>query len=203
MARRSDHTRDQLKEMILEASWKIVGDEGFFGLSARRVATDIGYAPGTIYNIFESMDDLYLQVNSRALDRLYDVLNGSACRDPKKTPAQNMKKMAELYMTFAREYRPYWLMLFSNRLPEGRRQESWYREKIDKLFDPLEKLLQPLFPVKQDQKRKMAARVLWSSVHGLCFLQETGQIHLVGGKGPADMVHYLIDTFIAGIKGGK
>ena len=200
MARRSDHTRDQLKEMILETSWGIVGKEGFEGLSARRVANDIGYAPGTIYNVFESMDDLYLQVNGRTLDMLYDVLNGAACNDLKKTPVQNMKKMAEVYMTFAHEYRPYWLMLFSHRMPEDRKLEDWYQKKIDKLFDPLEKLLKPLFPAKQDQKRKMAARVLWSSVHGLCFLQETGKIHLVGGKAPVDMASYLIDTFIAGIE---
>ena len=202
MARRSDHTRDQLKEMILETSWEVVGKEGFEGLSARRVANDIGYAPGTIYNVFESMDDLYLQVNGRTLDMLYDVLNGPACNDPKKTPIQNMNKMAELYMAFTHEYRPYWLMLFSHRMPESRKLEDWYQEKIDKLFDPLENLLQPLFPEKQNEKRKMAARVLWSSVHGLCFLQETGKIHLVGGKAPTDMAHYLINTFVAGIERG-
>lgn len=202
MARRSDHTRDQLKEMILETSWGVIGKEGLEGLSARRVAGDIGYAPGTIYNIFESMDDLYLQINGRTLDILYDVLSGSACNDPKKTPAQNMKKMAALYMAFAQEYRPYWLMLFSYRMPEGRTPGGWYQEKVDKLFDPLENLLQPFFPAKQDQKRKMAARVLWSSVHGLCFLQETDKIHLVGGMAPADMASYLIDTFIAGIEKG-
>lgn len=200
MARRSDHTRDQLKEMILETSWDIVGKDGFAGLSARRIANDIGYAPGTIYNVFSSMDDLCLEVNGRTLDMLYDVLNGPACNDPKKPPIQNMKKMAALYMRFAHEYKPYWLMLFSHRMPEGQELQNWYQEKIDKLFDPLENLLQPLFPAKQDQKRKMAARVLWSSVHGLCFLQETGKIHLVGAKAPTDMAFYLIDTFVAGIK---
>lgn len=203
MARRSDHSRQELKEMILEAAWRIVGQEGFEGLSARRVAAEIGYAPGTIYNIFDSMDDLYLQLNARTLDQLQGVLTSQACNDHKKTPVQNMKKMASLYMAFAHEFRPYWLMLFSHRLPEGRQLEEWYQDKIDQLFDPLENLLQPLFSTKQDQKRKMAARVLWSSVHGLCFLQESGKIHLVGGKTSSDMASYLIDAFVAGIKKDK
>lgn len=200
MARRSDHTRDQLEDMILKTSWEIVGKNGFEGLSARRVASDIGYAPGTIYNVFESMDSLCLRINGQTLDRLYDVLNEPACNDPRKTPVGNMKKMAELYMAFAHEYRPYWLMLFSHRMLEGRKLEDWYQEKIDKLFDPLENLLRPLFSTRQERKRKMTARVLWSSVHGLCFLQETGKIHLVDGKAPVDMASYLIDTFIAGIE---
>lgn len=203
MARRSDHTRDQLKAVILDAAWKIVGEDGFEALTARRIALAVGYAPGTIYNIFASMDDLYLQINARTLDMLYDALSGPVCNDPGKTPVRNMKKMAEIYMVFAREYRPYWLMLFSHRMPEGRRLEDWYQEKIDRLFDPLGGLLKPLFPESQGRKRRMATRVLWSSVHGLCFLQETGKVHLVGGKMPTDMAHYLIDTFVAGIGKGR
>ena len=200
MARRSDHTREQLKDLILETSWKITGREGFGGLTARRVAGEIGYAPGTIYNVFESMDDLYMQVNARTLDDLYGALGSYACNDPKKSPVENMKAMAALYMQFARDRRPYWLMLFSHRLADGRQVPAWLQEKIDRLFVPLENLLRPLFGAGQDKKRKIAARVLWSSVHGLCLLQETGKIGLVGGdEVAAEMTDYLIDTFVAGI----
>ncbi len=201
MARRKDHTRDELKNLALDSAWRIVGKEGFEALTARRVASDIGYAPGTIYNLFESMDDLYLAINSRTLDLLYEVLASPACNDPSKSPVRNMKSMAALYMAFARDYRPYWLMLFSHRLPEGRKSEAWYQMKIDRLFTPLETFLHPLYPARQKKKREMAARALWSSVHGLCFLQETGKIPLVGGRAPAgELADYLIDTFIAGIK---
>lgn len=203
MARRSDHTRDQLKTIILDAAWKIVGQDGFENLTARSIASNIGYTPGTIYNVFASMDDLYLHVNARTLDMLYDALSDAACNDPKKTPVRNMKKMAEIYMDFARKYRPYWLMLFSRHMPEDRKHEDWYREKIDCLFTPLENLLKPLFPANQGRKRKMATRVLWSSVHGLCFLQETGKIHIVGNKASTDMADYLIDTFISGVEKGQ
>ncbi len=203
MARRNDHTREELKELILLSAWQIVGADGFEGLTARRLATEIGYAPGTIYNLFKSMDDLYLAVNSLTLERLLVVLASTACNDPKKSPLENMKKMAALYMKFAREYRPYWLMLFSHRLPEGRKVQGWYQQKIDQLFGPLEELMRPLFKTGQEKKRKTAARVLWASVHGLCFLQETGKIHVVTGKlstGSPEMSGYLIDTFIAGLK---
>lgn len=202
MARRSDHTREELKQLILDKAWKIAGKKGFEGLTARAIAAEAGYAPGTIYNLFKSMDDLILQINARTLDLLYETLSNPACNDPKKSPSGNMKAMAASYMAFARDYRPYWLMLFHFRLPEGRKVQKWYQGKIDALFEPLEKLLTPLFTERQKNKRKMAARVLWSSVHGLCFLQETGKVSIVSGDdGQAgDMAAYLIDTFLAGLK---
>lgn len=203
MARRSDHTREELKGLVLDKAWKIIEKKGFEGLTARAIAAEVGYAPGTIYNLFSSMDDLYLQINARTLDMLYDTLSASACNNPKKSPQANMKIMARAYMDFARDYRPYWLMLFNFRLPEGRKVQKWYQDKIDRLFEPLETLLQPLFTARQEKRLKIAARVLWSSVHGLCFLQETGKVSIVSqngqkGANPAD---FLIETFLAGLKG--
>ncbi len=202
MARRSDHSREELERLILNRSWEILGKEGVRALTARRIATEIGYTPGTIYNFFESMDDLYLCLNERTLDALYDVISSPKCNDPAKSSLQNMKKMAERYMSFAQEFRPYWEMLFSLHLSDERKYKEGYQEKIDLLFLPLENLLAEFFSAHQRKKRKLAARVLWSSVHGLCFLQETGKIPLVDGKEQThEMVCYLIDTFVAGIKG--
>lgn len=201
MARRSDHTREELKALIIEESWDIIQKQGFEGLTARRIAKNIGYAPGTIYNLFRSMDDLYLQLNAKTLDQLFVALNDTACHNHKKSPVHNMKAMAGRYMTFAKEYRPYWLMLFNLKVTENRGDAYWYHEKVDQLFTPLEGLLEPYFTPRQTKKRKIAARVLWASVHGLCFLQETGKISIISDQNTApDMAGYLIDTFVAGIK---
>lgn len=200
MARRNDHSRDELKDIILNTAWEIVGTDGVEGLSARRIAKDIKYAPGTIYNLFESMDDLILHINARTLDLLYEVLNAKECHDNTKTPATNMKVMAHRYMAFAQEYRPYWLMLFRHPLPESRKNMKWYKDKIDQLFTPLERLLSPSFSDTDNRKLCVAARVLWASIHGLCFLQETGKIPVISknNKTP-DMAGFLIDTFVRGI----
>ena len=204
MGRRSDHTREELKELIVKASQKIIEKQGVEGLTARRIAADIGYAPGTIYNSFASMDDLYLHINERTLDLLYDTLSSKACNDPKKNPIDNMKAMAALYMDFAQEYRPYWLMLFSHKLPEERGSVAWYQEKIDRLFEPLAELLGPFFNDKQSRQKAMAVRVLWASVHGLCLLHETASPLLVSStkKNTAELADYLIDSFVSGIKNG-
>ena len=203
MARRSDHSREELEALILETSWDIIGKEGFEALSARRIAKEIGYAPGTIYNLFESMDHLYLSVSGRVLDKLYTELTRPECNDENKTPIQNMKKMASIYMEFAQEYRPYWLMLFRVQMPEFRKSEEWYQVKVERLFTPLEQLLDPYFKYKSDIEQKTAVRVLWSSIHGLCFLQETGKITVLEENLRAEpLSDYLIETFLAGVKNG-
>ncbi len=204
MARRSDHTRDELKKLILDESWKIVAEEGFEALTARRIAKNIGYAPGTIYNLFSAMNALYLTINGQTLDLLYNALNHPVCNDLNKTPIENMKAMAEQYLKFVREYRPYWLMLFNPELADNRMENEWYQAKIERLFLPLERQLESYFPPAREKKKKMAARVLWASVHGLSFLQETRRLSIVSEKEKApDMAGFLIDTFITGISEAK
>jgi len=201
MARRSDHTRDELRELILKTSSEIIKQEGYAGLTARKLAKEIGYTPGTIYNLFDSMPHLYLVINGQTLDLLYETLSSPACQDDSKTPAQNMKQMAGLYKDFAQEHHEHWLLLYNYRFPQDMELPSWYIEKIARLFEPLEALLRPFYSDRDSHKRQMAARILWSSVHGIFALEETGKISLVTDQNSlSDMTGYLIDNFIAGIE---
>jgi AcrR family transcriptional regulator len=77
MGRRNDHSKEELERLILDNAYKIIGDEGLEALTARRLAKDIGYAPGTIYNLFHSMDDLILILQGKTLDHLYTLLSSS------------------------------------------------------------------------------------------------------------------------------
>lgn len=200
MARRSEHSRPELEDLMMKQARRIVGEEGFEGLTARKLAESVGYAPGTIYNIFHSMDDLYLRINAETLDTLYDVLNSPLCNDPHNTPLENMKLMASRYKEFCNQYRPYWLMLFTHRLSGGKAAPVWFTDKIERLFEPLERLLHDFYRPGEEQKRKMAARVLWSSVHGLCFLEQTGKFQLVSDDTTINiMMDYLIENFVTGI----
>ena len=80
MARRSEHSREQLTEMILNAAQQIVINDGFAGLSARKIATDIGYTVGTLYIVFDNLDDIILHINARTLDEMRQRLTGRSCK---------------------------------------------------------------------------------------------------------------------------
>ena len=74
LARCYDHSREQLREMALAAAREIVALDGLCGLTTRKVAARIGYTVGTIYNLFDDLDHLIVQMNGQTLDELYRVL---------------------------------------------------------------------------------------------------------------------------------
>ena len=47
---------------------------GLSGFSTRQIAKKIGYTLGTLYNIFESYDDIILHINAATLDEPRSVI---------------------------------------------------------------------------------------------------------------------------------
>ncbi len=74
MARRSDHTREELTELAIDAATALIEAEGFANFSARQVAAKIGYTVGTLYNVFGSYDRLLFHVHERPLDHWYEFM---------------------------------------------------------------------------------------------------------------------------------
>ena len=66
MGRRSDHTREELRELILEEGHRQLSEVGFARFSAREVAKGVGYSIGTIYNVFGSYNALMLALLSKS-----------------------------------------------------------------------------------------------------------------------------------------
>ena len=77
MARRSDHTREELKELAIAAGQKVISDEGFCKFSARKVAKEMGYTVGTLYNIFGDYNDIVLHINFATLDDMRELHIGA------------------------------------------------------------------------------------------------------------------------------
>lgn len=200
MARRSDHSREHLKDMALNAAIRIVETEGFEKLTARRLAGEIGYTPGTLYNIFGSMDGLYYAINALTLETL---LNTLAKAGLKTADAQeSLMEMAGAYIGFAHKNTHLWLMLFNAPLTGS--PPDWYAEKIESVFIPLEKALLSLYDENTPkQEITLAARTLWAAVHGICYLEITQKGPLTSTrKKTLEMASYLIRHLINGISRG-
>ena len=100
MGRRSTHTPQQLRELILDAAQDIIQAQGLAGLSAREVARRIEYSPGTIYNMFENLDDVVLHVEARVLDAL-DKRLSTVLADG--IPTDRVGRLAQTYLAFTHE----------------------------------------------------------------------------------------------------
>jgi len=190
MARRSDHSREELQQMAISAAIVILNEQGFSGLSARKVAKSIGYTVGTLYLVFKNLDELLLHVNAATLDDLHQEITAAAC--VKIRPAQILKAMALAYMHYAQQHSARWSLLFSHQLPEGQSIPSWFDDKIVLLFDSVKQPLQSIQPQLNERALLQATRELWSGVHGACALGLNDKLNL-GGAFELDV---LIESFV-------
>ena len=116
MGRRSTHTPQQLRELILDAAQDIIQVQGLAGLSAREIARRIDYSPGTIYNMFENLDDVVLHVEARVLDAL-DKRLSALLQDG--NAAGRVGRLAQAYLAFTHEKPRLWNLLFEHHMPQG------------------------------------------------------------------------------------
>lgn len=197
MGRRSSHTAEELRELIVEASTALITEGGLCSLSAREVARRIGYSPGTLYNVFENLDDLVLTIEGRLIDGLAAELD----RVPQiGSPQEQALALGRAYMKYTSEKPKLWNLLFEHHLPPGRDVPVWYHQKIDGLMQRVEFAIAPLMPDSKPEVVKRTAQVLWAGVHGITSLATADKLSIAKTEGAGPLVDNLIMAYLAGFK---
>jgi AcrR family transcriptional regulator len=196
MARRSDHSREEIREMALSAAEQIVVEQGFKGLSARKIAAAIGYTVGTLYLVFQNLDDLILHINARTLDRLHARMTES--RANSGDARDYLLRLGQVYIRFANDDPHRWAMVFEHRFSEDRAVPAWYQEKITRMFALVEDGLEPLAKQRPQQEIVQAARALWGGVHGICILALTDNLGAAGIDSVQELAQSLISNYLEG-----
>jgi len=198
MARRSDHSREEIRAMALAAAQQIVTEQGFAALNARKIASAIGYTVGTLYLVFKNLDDLFLQLNARTLDDLHAALADTASAHA--DCEQRLKALAHAYVDFACEHTQRWELIFQHRLPPGETLPQWYQVKISAVFGLVEAALAELAPERSSAQVAEAARALWGGVHGICILALTNKLGVGGATSPRASVESLVTHYLYGFR---
>jgi AcrR family transcriptional regulator len=199
MGRRSTHTPQQLRVLILDAAQEIIEAQGLAGLSAREIARRIGYSPGTIYNIFTNLDDVVLNVEARVLDAL-DARLGELQQGEDAGGAEGrLIRIAHAYLAFTRERPRLWNLLFEHHLPAGAELPAWYQQKLERLMGQVERALAPHFPPGREADLRRAARVLWAGVHGITSLSTADKLSVVTTDTAGRLIDDLVGTYLAGL----
>ena len=194
MARRSEHTQEQIREMVLNAAETIVIEEGFHALTVRKVAMEIGYTVGSIYMVFANMDDLIMHIKAKTLDELADQLRQAKGHSVE----QHIQALADCYLAFAHQHFNRWRMIFDAQ--HDAPVPDWYQQKIQEVFLIVEALFQRLNPEQTEQQTRLAATALWSGVHGVCVLSLNGSLGRVGSENAQVTVSMLVHSFIQGLQ---
>lgn len=193
MARRSDHTREELQELILSAGEALLDEGGLAAFGARKIAARIGYTVGTLYHVFGSYDNLLLHINARTLDHWYGEMQAAVAAGEHPVHA-----LAEAYIRYSRERYYRWITLFEHHMAEDAPVPEWFSPKMSRFFTLLEEALEPIIPENEDE-RKQAARILWTSIHGIAILSATQKLDLVTQASAEALAHEAVDAYLAGI----
>ncbi len=196
MGRRNEHTREELREIALQAAEHLVAEHGLAGLSTRKVVSCIGYTVGSLYMVFRNLDDLIAQMNERTLEVLQArLLAAIADRPP---PATAIQALAQAYITFALAETPRWLAIYQHRMPEGQPLPESFTAKVVGMFELVQQQLALLCPRRSPEDIALAARALWSGVHGICILGFDQKLEMAGGRPIQDVTGSLLDHYLAG-----
>jgi AcrR family transcriptional regulator len=162
-----------LREQLIDAAECTIAEKGLTALKARDLAREVGCAVGTIYNVFEHLDELVLCVGLRTLAMLEAVLGAApplGGRHSSETAADDLVRLALAYLEFAAKHTVRWRALFEHRMSEARPLPEWFVEQQHRLFAQLERPLEALLPELDRDLRRTLARTVFSAVHGIVAL---------------------------------
>ena len=197
MARRSDHTRPQLKEMAITAAIQIIACDGLRELSIRRIATKIGYTSGTLYQLFENLDALIVEVHIATLNDMFSALKTVEIGNDSEA---SLLALASGFAATAGENGNRWNALFSHSLPDEEDLPERYTTAVNRLIGLCALALGPIFDGVADgeQKARHEAHVLWASFYGIISLDSAKKLPAFE---PVDeLTKSLVLSYVAGLR---
>jgi len=184
--------------MALGVAENFLREKAVAQISARQIAAEMGYTVGTLYTLFENQSDLFLHVNSRAMDVIHQVCSQSV--KPGRDATKNIAAIGVAYLEYATTHPFLWESVFTHKMADGKAVPDWYQKKIDNMFQLVEEQL-ALLPTSGTRKdRALAARVLWGGVHGITVLSLGGKLFAEqhGQNADKKMVTSLVENYLLG-----
>ena len=174
-------------ELVIQGTLDLIEEKQTVRITARDIAKQVGYTPGTLYTHFKNLDDIFLHVNARSLREMRGHIETAIAEET--DPASALVTMGLTYLNFARAHRYRFQAMFTPRLPESVSPPVYLQQEIDQLFGLLSAQLAQIAPTNEETL-ELGARALWSGVHGVASLAIADQLFTPRPK----LEHRLVET---------
>ena len=121
-----------------------------------------------IYNVFDDLHDLVLEVNGRTFKKLGAAV--SASYDGSESPRQRLILMSNAYLEFAAAHPKLWRALFDVEMTEDGAVPEWYLSSLGALFANIRAPLSELYSEMGEEELGLMTRAMFSAVHGIVLL---------------------------------
>lgn len=159
-------TSTSLRDAILDAARDLLLEDGYAGISMRKVADRIGYSATSIYLHFRNKDALFHALIDDGMTRLNaDVV---AARERATEPLDRLRAMCAAYVRFGLENPAYYEVMFNlhprhmTRYPRDKYRAA--RRNLDLFAEELEAAAAR--GQAQDCAPRTMASVVWAALHG-------------------------------------
>lgn len=198
---RREREKAEFREEVLAAARRIVIEEGFDGLTMRKIAEAIEYAPGTIYLYFDSRDAIAFELCRAGFEEFLSALTPATLVED---PVERLRELGRRYVRFGLENAETYRLIF---MDHPRYVEVAFQEHAESPDSPGVRalgLLIAIFAELDDLKRLATdadpaalAEMMWVAVHGIVSLKLNGVDHFP--KTPADeLTELTVDALIRG-----
>ncbi|MGM0379713.1 MAG: TetR/AcrR family transcriptional regulator [Bacillota bacterium] len=192
-----------IKDKIIEVSKDIVSKKGFDGLSIRKIAKEVGYSPGNIYQYFDNKEEIILEILKSGYLKIIKSLN-IEIKEKKSIKEIIMFKFENYLSEILKRPNIYkFIMLSSN--PKILKYTSVFnRKNIDKNLSSGIKLLEKELKNGVEKKEirnintKELSKVLWASIFGIIIKNLVEKNY--NKKNILEEINLVINTFFAGIE---
>lgn len=189
--------RSRQRDDLIRAAERAIAAKGLAGLKSRDLAREIGCANGAVYNLVKDMDELVLRVGSRTLARLDAALTSAEAAAA--SPADALVRIAIAYCDFAAANLELWRTLFEHRMTPGEPVPDWATDEHMRLFRHVRDPLAALFPARAPEEIGVAARSLFSAVHGMVLLGLENKLAATPIEALRDEIATIVRAIIDGL----
>ncbi|PKL37293.1 MAG: hypothetical protein CVV44_16815 [Spirochaetae bacterium HGW-Spirochaetae-1] len=195
-----------VRERILETALQMLIEDGFNTMSMRKLASRLDMTAANIYNYFSSKDELYLMLQTRGFEQLYDDL--STVFSEHSDPIIRGEAMIRAFIDFGIGNRYYYEIMFNRNTPKytdyvGTEMESIaFNEKSTALksFHLTAQCLSEIFAVNgaggvDPENIRYHAIQLWCGLHGIVSLYNSRVLQEVE-EGPEKVIDWMVDNIV-------
>lgn len=196
MGKREEKRADLEKRLIISALSRLK-EHTLLGVRARDVTADAGCSLGALYNVFDDLDALILQVNSITLKQLGEHLASSI--QATQNPTQSLVTLAKAYASFALNNYNQWAALFEHRMPDGGKVPDWHLAEHIILFENITRPIAKLLPNATDAQKQMITRTMFAATHGIVSVGIHERLATIPSDELDAQLEDFVRTFVKGL----
>jgi len=172
---RREREKSETRDKILDAARELFVNEGYEGVSMRKVAEMIEYSPTAIYVHFADKEELFRELCHQDYARLAQVFQSSVMSNE---PIERLKQIGAIYIDFGVRHPNHYKFMFMTphppHEPDELDREMMGNPEMD-AYAFLKWAVQQAIDAgcfrEELRDAEIVSQTLWASVHGVISLQ--------------------------------